>query len=105
MQRLIEYRPVGARTLARADVRVVAASNADLARAVSAGAFRQDLLFRLDVLDLHVPGDAAMAHRLATGADVVVQTWRPGVAERLPGTGLNLVHFTLAEILPNMPDS
>ena len=48
-------RAVGARTLARANVRLVAASNADLARAVSTGTFRQDLLFRLDVLDLDVP--------------------------------------------------
>jgi two-component system response regulator GlrR len=50
-----EYRPVGGRTPMRADVRVVAATNADLQREVVNGAFRQDLLFRLDVLALDLP--------------------------------------------------
>src|SRR5690606_35700373 len=34
------------------------------------------------VLDLKDADDLAAAQRLAAGADVVVQTWRPGVAER-----------------------
>lgn len=34
------------------------------------------------VLDLHDPGDAAVARSLAAGADVVVETFRPGVVER-----------------------
>jgi len=50
-----EYRPVGARLPSRVDVRVVAATNADLARAVSDGRFRQDLLFRVDVLGIRLP--------------------------------------------------
>lgn len=37
------------------DVRVLAATHVDLQRAVAAGAFRSDLLFRLDVLRLHMP--------------------------------------------------
>ena len=35
------------------------------------------------VLDLKDPDGRAAARRLAAGADVVVETWRPGVAERL----------------------
>ena len=35
------------------------------------------------VLDLKNDDDASAAHALATQADVVVETWRPGVAERL----------------------
>jgi crotonobetainyl-CoA:carnitine CoA-transferase CaiB-like acyl-CoA transferase len=35
------------------------------------------------VLDLHRPSDAETARSLAAGADVVVETWRPGVADRL----------------------
>jgi transcriptional regulator with GAF, ATPase, and Fis domain len=37
------------------DVRVIAATNKDLARASREGKFRDDLLFRLDVLPVHIP--------------------------------------------------
>jgi two-component system response regulator GlrR len=50
-----EFRPVGGRAPVRADVRLVTATNADLAAAVAHGAFRQDLLFRLDVLGIELP--------------------------------------------------
>jgi DNA-binding NtrC family response regulator len=50
-----EYRPLGsARTLV-ADVRIVAATNADLRRRVRDHGFRQDLFYRLEVLSLHIP--------------------------------------------------
>lgn len=50
-----EYRPVGSSSTLMADVRVIAASNRDLAALVEQGAFRRDLYFRLNVLKLHLP--------------------------------------------------
>ena len=50
-----EYRPVGSNTLRRADIRVIAASNRDLAREILRGAFRQDLYYRINVLSLTLP--------------------------------------------------
>jgi len=50
-----EYSPVGDTRVLKADVRVVAATNMDLERAVAEGKFRQDLYYRLNVILLQVP--------------------------------------------------
>jgi transcriptional regulator with PAS, ATPase and Fis domain len=50
-----EYSPVGDTRVLKADVRVVAATNIDLEKAVAEGHFRQDLYYRLNVIMLHVP--------------------------------------------------
>lgn len=48
-------RPVGAEREHAVDVRILAASNRDLREAVRVGAFREDLLYRLDVVTIEVP--------------------------------------------------
>ena len=49
------YRPLGARKLCGADIRIIAASNAKLDDAVRAGRFRADLFYRINVLSLALP--------------------------------------------------
>jgi two-component system nitrogen regulation response regulator NtrX len=50
-----EIERVGGGQPIRVDVRIIAATNKDLNRAVTEGRFREDLLFRLNVIPLHVP--------------------------------------------------
>ncbi|MBU1526123.1 MAG: sigma-54 dependent transcriptional regulator [Alphaproteobacteria bacterium] len=46
---------VGGTTPVKVDIRIIATSNRDLARAVSEGSFREDLLYRLNVVNLRLP--------------------------------------------------
>lgn len=51
-----EIQPVGAdRTRARVNVRVITATNRDLQVQIASGAFREDLYFRLNVIDISIP--------------------------------------------------
>ena len=50
-----EFEPVGGSRTVRVDVRVLAASNRDLEEAARSGAFRADLLYRLNVFPIRVP--------------------------------------------------
>ncbi len=93
--------PLGGGSSVSVDVRVVAATHQDLKRMTTAGAFREDLLFRLRVVDIELPplrdrgGDVLLlarhfldaagngAHQLAPEAEIVLcgYTWPGNVRE------------------------
>lgn len=50
-----EYERVGEAKIRMANVRVIAATNRNLKEAVAKGTFREDLLYRLDVISFHLP--------------------------------------------------
>lgn len=50
-----EIRRVGSNTTQKVDVRVIAATNRDIAEEVKNGRFRQDLMYRLNAVTIHLP--------------------------------------------------
>ena len=50
-----EFEPVGSNRTVKVNVRIIAATNRELEKAVQSGTFRSDLYYRLNVIPLHVP--------------------------------------------------
>ena len=50
-----EFMPLGSNETMKVDVRIVAATNAELRRLVEEGKFREDLFYRLNVIPIHLP--------------------------------------------------
>jgi len=50
-----EFMQVGSQKRIKLDIRIIASSNRDLREAIQAGAFREDLFYRLSVLPIHLP--------------------------------------------------
>ena len=50
-----EIKPVGGEKTVKVDIRIIAATNRDLQKAIGAKAFREDLYYRLNVVPIHIP--------------------------------------------------
>jgi DNA-binding NtrC family response regulator len=68
-----EYERLGSDRTQRADVRLVAATNRDLGAAIRAGAFREDLYYRLKVISIRIP---PCANAPATSCCWRIGCWR-----------------------------
>ncbi|MGK5082866.1 sigma-54 dependent transcriptional regulator [Bdellovibrionota bacterium FG-1] len=64
-----EFERVGDTRTVKVDVRIIAATNKDLEREVKEGRFREDLYFRLNVIELHMPSLRQRSEDILTLAD------------------------------------
>ncbi len=88
-----EFERLGSNTTRKVDVRIVSATNVDLPRAIQAGTFREDLYFRLNVIELALPS-------LAERTDDVVPLCEHFLAQfRASGSELRLADDALAALL------
>lgn len=67
-----EFERVGDTKTIRVDVRIIAATNKDLDREVKEARFREDLYFRLNVIDLHMPSLRQRAEDIQTLAELLL---------------------------------
>ena len=88
------FEPVGSDRTARVDVRVIAATHVDLARAVSEGRFRADLFYRLDVFPLTVPPLRARPEDLPALCESLLRE----LAKRTGRTGCSVTPAGLARL-------
>ena len=78
---------VGGTTPVKVDIRIIATSNRDLARSVSEGTFREDLLYRLNVVNLRLPSLRERPADIPALADFFVRKY--ATANGVPGRPLS----------------
>jgi PAS domain S-box-containing protein len=79
------YEPLGATFSTRADVRVISATHRNLEEMVRQGTFRQDLYFRLNVMQIDLPPLRERAEDIPLLADHFIQRFRRITGNRIEG--------------------
>ncbi|MEZ5275722.1 MAG: sigma-54 dependent transcriptional regulator [Opitutaceae bacterium] len=82
-----EFERVGSSRTLRADVRIISATNSDLEKAVEAGTFRQDLLYRLNTIHLHLPPLRERGEDIRLLAEDFLKRHRKRYSKRISGFG------------------
>ncbi len=73
-----EVNRLGGKETIKVDVRIIAATNRNLKKAIAEGKFRQDLYYRLNVLHVEIPAHHGSARRTsAFWRNILSGSWRP----------------------------
>ena len=82
------------------DVRLICATNADIRRLVDEGDFRQDLLYRINTIELHIPPLRERGNDILLLAEYFLQRYARKISERDaradPGGEKQVVEICLA---------
>src|SRR5260221_9826993 len=76
-----EFQRLGSNTTRKVDVRLISATNADLPRAIAQGSFREDLYFRLNVIELAIPALRDRADDILPLAEFLLEGHRAANAQ------------------------
>ncbi len=82
-----EVLPVGGNQSQKLNIRILAATHQDLERKVADGSFRNDLFFRLNVFQVHLPPLRERREDIGPLADHFLRRLEPGALPLLPETG------------------
>ena len=93
-----EFERIGSHEVLKVDVRVLAATNRDLEQAVSAGSFRSDLFYRLNVFPIEVPPLRDRASDILLLAEYMIGRYAKNAGKRFTSIGSSTL-----ELLSNYP--
>jgi DNA-binding NtrC family response regulator len=88
-----EVRPVGGKQVIQVDTRFVAATNRDLKALMEKGGFREDLFYRLNVINIHVPPLRERGEDVRRLADHFVESYGRKLGKPIRGIGDDLAAF------------
>jgi len=80
-----EILPIGSTMPRRIDVRVLAATNRDLKAEVEAGRFREDLYYRLNVMEIHIPPLSERSEDIPLLIDHFIKRYNPELKRNFQG--------------------
>jgi transcriptional regulator with PAS, ATPase and Fis domain len=80
-----EIMPIGSSTPRRIDVRVLAATNRNLNREVEAGNFREDLFYRLNIMEIHIPPLRERPEDIPLLVDYFIERHNPELKKNFQG--------------------
>ncbi len=79
------FRRVGGNEEIEADIRIIAATNRDLGKAVADGTFREDLYYRVNVIPIHLPPLRERREDIAPLAEHFVGKYREQMGKKITG--------------------
>jgi PAS domain S-box-containing protein len=91
-----EFERVGSSQTTKVDVRIVAASNRDLEKAVCAGEFREDLYYRLNVFPVTLPPLRQRSEDIPLLVKFFIQKYAPRVGKRVESVDPETIQRLLA---------
>jgi transcriptional regulator with PAS, ATPase and Fis domain len=91
-----EILPIGSTTPQRIDVRVLAATNRKLTEEVEQGRFRDDLYYRLNIMELHIPPLRERPEDIPLLVEYLVRKHNPELNKRFKGTDAEVVRILMS---------
>lgn len=91
-----EILPIGNTTPRRIDVRVLAATNRDLQKEVEEGRFRDDLYFRLNIMEIHMPALRGRPEDIPLLVEHLIQKHNPELKKNFTGAEQEVIRALMS---------
>src|SRR5262244_2555712 len=91
-----EILPIGSTTPRRIDVRVLAATNRNLQKEVEAGHFREDLYYRLNIMEIHIPPLCERPEDIPLLVEHLIKKHNPELNKRFAGVDQEVIRTLMS---------